>query len=95
MKKKDIILIIVILLIAGIMYVAVQYAQWGQGTTVKINVDGKTYGTYPMGKYKTIEIKTSKSLYSVGIEPINRIKYPQEWFTSKIDDNVRGTIENK
>ena len=53
MKKKDIILIVVILLIAGIMYVAVQYAQWGQGTTVKITVDGKTYGTYPIGKDKT------------------------------------------
>ena len=68
MKKKDIILIIVILLIAGIMYVAVQYAQWGQGTTVKITVDGKIYGTYPMGKYKTIEIKTSKGTNIVEIK---------------------------
>ena len=59
MKKKDIILIVVILLIAVVMYVAINRMHSQTGTTVKITLDGKTYGTYPMDKDKTIEIKTS------------------------------------
>ena len=41
MKKKDIILVIIILLVAGIMYGAIQYIQSGKGEIVKISVNGK------------------------------------------------------
>lgn len=68
MKKKDIILIVVILLIAVVMYVAINQMHSQTGTTVKITLDGKTYGTYPMDKDKTIEIKTSKGKNIVEIK---------------------------
>ena len=60
MKKKDIILVIIILLVAGIMYGAIQYIQSGKGEIVKISVNGKVYNTYSLYKDEKIEIKTTK-----------------------------------
>ncbi|MEE0716200.1 MAG: NusG domain II-containing protein [Eubacterium sp.] len=67
MKKKDIILVIIILLVAGIMYGAIQYIQSGKGEIVKIFVNGKVYNTYSLYKDEKIEIKTTKGKNTVWI----------------------------
>ena len=55
MKRKDIILIIVILIVAGMGFGAKSlFAQ--KGGEVIIKVDGKDYGTYPLNEDKTIDI---------------------------------------
>ena len=54
MRKKDVILVIVVLLIAGVMYGAIHFIQKGEASTVKISVDGKVYGKYSINKVLNI-----------------------------------------
>ena len=55
MKRKDIILIIVILIVAGMGFGAKSlFAQ--KGGEVIIKIDGKDYGTYPLNEDKTIDV---------------------------------------
>ncbi|MCI6739110.1 MAG: NusG domain II-containing protein [Intestinibacter sp.] len=55
MKKKDIILIIVVILIAGIAFGAKSLLS-KQGGEATITVDGKVYGTYSLDKDQTINV---------------------------------------
>lgn len=55
--KNDIILISVILIAGLIMLFAWRYLGTGDGARVQVTVDGKVYGTYPLSKEKTVEIK--------------------------------------
>ena len=60
MKKKDIILVIVVLLIAGVSYSVMHFMRSGEGHFAQVSVDGKVQGTYSLDKDRTIEIKSSK-----------------------------------
>lgn len=55
MKKKDIILIIVILLVAGVAFGA-KFLFDKKGGEATITVDGKIYGTYSLDKDQIIEV---------------------------------------
>lgn len=55
MKKKDIILIIVVLLVACIAFGAKSLLS-KQGGEATITVDGKVYGTYSLDKDQTINV---------------------------------------
>lgn len=59
MKKKDLILIIVLLAVAAAGFFAVKVMQSGQGALVVIRIDGSEYGTYPLSEDQTIEIDNS------------------------------------
>ena len=57
--KKDIILIVVLILavsVAGILY----YLCRGEGDTVAVTVNGKPYGTYSLAEDRTVEIRTGE-----------------------------------
>ena len=55
MKKKDIILIIVVLIVAGIAF-GVKYLLSNNGGEATITVEGKVYGTYSLDKDQTINV---------------------------------------
>ena len=55
--RNDIILIAVILIAAISMLFAWRYFGPGDGARVQVTVDGKVYGTYPLSKEQTVEIK--------------------------------------
>ena len=58
--KNDIILIVCLLLVAavGMLYLFVFRSE---GNTVKITIDGKTYGVYPLSKDMTEDIYTGNN----------------------------------
>ena len=57
MKKKDIILIASLLILAVIGLFAVKYFQREEGATVIISIDGREYGRYSLDSEETIEIR--------------------------------------
>lgn len=56
MKKKDMILIIVLLVIAAAGLFAVKALQSGDGGQVVISIDGSEYGRYPIDQDQTITV---------------------------------------
>ena len=58
MKKKDLILAGMVLLIAGILALALRLPKTESGNTLKITVDGETYGTYSLAQDQTVKIET-------------------------------------
>ena len=67
MKRKDIILIIVILIVAGMGFGAKSlFAQ--KGGEVIIKVDGKDYGTYPLNEDKTIDEQVDEKIAGQKLE---------------------------
>ena len=54
-KRKDVILIVVVLIVAAIGFGA-KFLFAEKGGTVTISVDGKTYGTYSLDEDKTINV---------------------------------------
>lgn len=56
MKKKDFILIILLLAIAAAGMFAVKALQSGEGARVVIRVDGREYGSYPLSEDRTVPI---------------------------------------
>lgn len=56
MKKKDIILIVVLLAVAAAGMFAVKALQSGAGAQVVIRIDGSEYGSYPLSENRTIPI---------------------------------------
>ena len=58
MKKNDLILIVGILLIAFFSFVIIYFSGRSTGSSIKISVDGKSYGTYSLDEDNEIEIKT-------------------------------------
>ena len=67
-KKKDFILIGVLLVIALIGLGATQFLQHQTGASVTITVGGETYGTYPLNQNRTIEINDDKGYNKIVIE---------------------------
>ena len=57
--RNDIILIAVVLIAAGVMLFAWKYFISEDGAKVQVTVDGVIYGTYPLDKDATVDIKDS------------------------------------
>lgn len=68
MKKKDLILAGAVLLIAGILALALRLPKTENGNTLKITVDGETYGTYALAKDQTVKIETDHGTNTLVIE---------------------------
>lgn len=58
MKKRDWLLGVAIILVAVVMYIAMNAMQSDDGMAVKITLDGKEYGTYSLEEDREIKIKT-------------------------------------
>ena len=56
MKKRDWILIAVLLAAAAVGLLIVHHMQSGSGSTVTVTVDGEVYGTYDLDEDQTITI---------------------------------------
>lgn len=67
-KKKDFVLIGVLLVIALIGLGVTHLLQRQSGASVTITVAGKTYGTYPLNQSKVIEISDDLGYNKVVIE---------------------------
>ena len=67
-KKKDFILIGVLLVIALAGLGVTQLLQHQEGASVTITVGGETYGTYPLNQSRVIEINDDKGYNKVVIE---------------------------
>ena len=65
--KNDIIFIVALLLVLAIVGGCLLLFR-KEGNTVKVTVDGQTFGTYSLDKNQTIEIKTEKGYNLVVIE---------------------------
>lgn len=65
--KNDIIFIVALLLVLAIIGCCLLLFR-KEGNTVKVTVDGQTFGTYSLDKNQTIEIKTEKGYNIVVIE---------------------------
>ncbi len=57
-KKKDIILLLCVLLIAGIVFFVVKHKYSEAGVLVKVTVDGTIYGEYDLNKDQEVTIET-------------------------------------
>ncbi len=58
MKKKDLILAGAVLLCAGILALALRLPKTESGNTIKVTVDGESYGTYSLAEDQTVKIQT-------------------------------------
>ena len=67
-KKKDIILMSVVLLIAVVMGVFFRYYMKKTGDRVHIMVDGCLYGSYSMKEDQTIEVKNESGYNKIVIK---------------------------
>lgn len=56
MKKKEMIFILGILVLAGILWLAMSFFRRGSHQTIRITVDGEEYGTYSLSKDQVIRI---------------------------------------
>lgn len=68
MKKKDLILAGTVLLIAGILALALRLPKTESENTLKITVDGETYGTYSLAQDQTVKIETDHGTNTLVIE---------------------------
>lgn len=67
-KKKDFILIGVLLVIALVGLAVTRLLQHQSGASVTITVGGEVYGTYPLNQSREIEISDDKGYNKVVIE---------------------------
>lgn len=67
MKRKDGIIIGVVLLLAGIMALAMYGGQGSAGEQVRIMIDGKEYGTYSVFVDRVIEVENEYGINHVVI----------------------------
>lgn len=56
--KKDLVLILVIVIAAAAVWIGYHLLNGGDGTQVRITVDGEEYGVYYLDEDQTIEIET-------------------------------------
>lgn len=56
MKKREVIFILGILLLAGILWAAMTLVRRGSHQTIRITVDGEEYGTYSLSQDQVIPI---------------------------------------
>lgn len=68
MNKRDGILVLVLLVLAGVSYLVFASGTSTEGNQVVITIDGTVYGSYPLNQNKEIEIKTENGLNTVIIE---------------------------
>lgn len=66
-KKKDFILIIAVLIIAGVMMLFMQLGNKA-GETVSIKINGEKYGEYPVNKNTVIDIENEMGKNKIIIE---------------------------
>lgn len=66
MKKKDICLILVFLMIAGLIYLLTRNGE--AGNQVRITLDGEEYGTYSLTEDQEIPVRTEYGYNIVQIE---------------------------
>lgn len=76
MKKNDIILLLVFLVLGGVGILFLGALKKNDGTTVLITVDGKTYGSYSLLEDQSIEVATGYGRNLVIIE--NKTVYVAE-----------------
>ena len=68
MKKKDLILAGIVLLLAGILALALRLPKMENGNTMKVTVDGEVYGTYSLAENQTVKIQTDHGTNVLVIE---------------------------
>lgn len=66
-QKKDIIIIVTILIIAGVIFIF-NIIKSNSGETVKVTVDGSLYKKYPLNKDGLYEIKTKNGTNTIKIK---------------------------
>ncbi len=67
MNKRDFAFIVIIIIVATLSYFIMNIGSDRDGYMVKVTVDGKLYGTYPLDEDKTIEIKNADGFNTVSI----------------------------
>lgn len=68
LKRKDGIIICVVLLLAGIMALAMYGGQGSAGEQVRIMIDGKEYGMYSLVNDRVIEVENEYGINRIVIE---------------------------
>lgn len=68
MNKRDGILILVLLALAGVGYLVFTGSKRIEGNQVVITIDGAVYGSYPLDRNKEVEIETENGCNIVKIE---------------------------
>ena len=53
-KKKDVVLVIAVLLLAGVLSIFFQFSQRKESEYVRIAIEGKEYGSYPIGENRIV-----------------------------------------
>ena len=64
-KKKDVVLILTVLLIAGAAFGVHEFAGGDGADTVTVKVDGKVTGTYPLAKDQKIRINGGTNILTI------------------------------
>lgn len=59
LKKRDVIFITIVILLAGIMAIFMYLGRGEKGETVRIMIDGNEYGSYLLRKDRVIEISNT------------------------------------
>lgn len=67
-KKKDMVIIVLVLVVAAIMALVMNYGQGKAGGTVRIMIDGEEYGTYLILENRTIEVVSETGYNKVVLE---------------------------
>lgn len=57
MKRKDILLTLFLILLAGLAYLYTLIIGNAKGSRVVVNVEGQEYGTFPLNENKEIDVK--------------------------------------
>lgn len=66
LKKMDIIVVILLLFLSiGMAFFVQKFKSNENGNYLKVELNGKEYGTYPLNKDKTFKIKIDKDEYNV------------------------------
>lgn len=76
LKKRDVIFIITVILLAGIMAVFMYPKHGEKGETACIMIDGREYGSYLLGENRVIEINNNFGHNKIVIE--NGVVYMEE-----------------
>ena len=93
-KRKDMILIVVVLIVAAIGFGA-KFLFAEKGGTVTIRIDGKDYGTYPLNEDKTIDIdEHNKVIIKEGVVYMEDADCPDKLCIKqgKIDSNGQKIV---
>lgn len=66
LKKRDILVVILLLFLSiGMAFFVQKFKSNENGNYLKVELNGKEYGTYPLNKDKTFKIKIDKDEYNV------------------------------